>query len=196
MKIFNIIFTALFSSTFFIFSPVWAQLNSESVNTDQFNFVRFPPFSTLCIQEDATGYNWQNKKWIQTNFKPTNKYIIKKIEIEKYSGKDRSKSQLITCKNPSVIDVTQEGKKFTGFVDTCYEIKRMGEKASLFDNQMCSEYWQDGRLEKISCRDHSSPFYFEPDGSFIQFPWHTSLGKTDNEKDSLALSVGSCSQIR
>jgi hypothetical protein len=197
MKIFNIIFTALFSSTFFIVFPVWAQLNSESVKTDQVNFVRFPPFSTLCIQEDATGYNWQDKKWIQTNFKPTQKYIIKKIEIEKYlTEKDRSKNQLITCKNPSVMDFTSEGKKFSAFVDTCYEIKRMGEKAAIWDYQMCSEYWRDGRLEKISCRDHSAPFYFEPDGAFIQFPWHTSLEKTNKEKDSLVLSVGSCSQIR
>jgi hypothetical protein len=197
MKIFNIIFTALFSSIFFIVFPVWAQLNSASVNTDQVNFVRFPPFNTLCIQEDATGYDWRNKKWIQTNFKPTQKYIIKKIEIEKYlTEKDRSKNQLFLCKHPSLTDFTEDGKKFNAFVDTCYEIKKMGEKGTVLDHQMCSEYWKDGRLEKISCQDHSPQFYFEPDGSFIQFPWHTNLDNTNKEKDSLVLSVGSCSQIR
>jgi len=187
----------LLSSSFVLASSAWTQTPSSSGNTDQANFVRFPPSSILCIDDDATGYNWRNKKWVQTNFKEGSRYIVKKIEVEKYINRnDRGKNKILLCNDPKVWDISENGKKFTGSVDACYEIKSMGNEANFMDSRMCSEWWEDGKLDKISCRDHTPQLYFQPDGSFIRFPWHTDVSKLTEKKDSLAISVGSCSIIR
>jgi hypothetical protein len=163
------------------------------------NVTRFPPSSVLCIDEKSTGFNWRDRGWHQTNFIASNKYIIRKLDIDKY--KDRTteellKNQTFFCENPSFRASAEKGKNFSGWVKSCYEIKDMGTPPSMVDAQMCTELWRDGRLQKISCQNHMPPLYFNPEGSFIRFPWHTEVDKSLDKKDSLAISVGSCSIIK
>jgi hypothetical protein len=40
-------------------------------------------YSSICIEELSTGFNWQNKRWVQTNFKEET-YIVSRIPVEKY----------------------------------------------------------------------------------------------------------------
>ena len=188
---------ALLVSTLVLASTTWAQTPTQTASTDQANFLRFPPSSILCIDDDVTGYNWRNKKWVQTNFTEGSRYIIKKIEIEKYINRNyRAKNKILFCNDPKVWDISENGKKFTGSVEACYEIKSMGNEANFMDSRMCSEWWEDGKLEKISCQSHTPQLYFQPDGSFIRFPWHTDVSKPTEKKDSLVISVGSCSVIK
>jgi hypothetical protein len=168
-----------------------------NADTDQANLVRLPPSSILCIDDDATGFNWKNKKWVQINFKAGDRYIARKIEVEKYlKREDRSKNKLLLCDDPQVVDLTEKGKQFSGMVDACYEIKSMGRQADFFNSRSCSEWWQNGLLESVSCQKHTPQLYFHPDGSFIRYPWHTNISKSAEEKDSLVLSVGTCSTVR
>ncbi len=168
-----------------------------NANTDQANLVRLPPSSILCIDDAATGFDWKNKKWVQTNFKISERYIARKIEVEKYlKREDRSKNNFLLCDDPRVVDLTENGKQFSGIVDACYEIKSMGSQANIFDSRICSEWWKNGLLESVSCNKHTPQLYFHPDGSFIRYPWHTNISKSAEEKDSLVLSVGTCSTIR
>jgi hypothetical protein len=191
----QLISIALFLPTLLLAATAWSQALSSQVNTDQANLVRLPPSSILCIDDDATGFNWRNKKWVQTNFNSGSKFIIRKIEIDKYIKRDdRSKNNLLLCEDPNIWDVTQGKNKFSGSINACYEIKVMGEKGNALDSRSCSEWWQDGRLEKISCRDHTPQTFFKPDGSFIRYPWHSDLSQS-TEKASLHISVGTCSTI-
>jgi hypothetical protein len=163
------------------------------------NIVRFPPSSVLCMDEKSTGFNWRDRGWVQTNFAANSRFIIRKLDIAKYQNKsteEKWKNDVFFCENPTTAFTNEKDKKFNGVVKSCYEIKDMGSSATLTDSQMCSELWRDGQLQRISCRDHSPQFYFNPEGAFIRFPWHTDIDKSAAKKDSLALSVGSCSVIK
>lgn len=185
----------LFLPTLLLASPAWAQALSSQMNTDQANLVRLPPSSILCIDDEATGFNWRDKKWVKTNFASGSRFIIRKIEIDKYITKEnRLKNNLFLCDDPKIWDVTHGKNKFSGFINACYEIKSMGEKGDAADFSNCSEWWSNGNLEKISCKDHTPQTFFQPDGSFIRYPLYADLTQS-TEKASLHISVGRCSII-
>ena len=156
--------------------------------------------SVLCIEEKATGFDWKNQSWSQTNYKPAAKFVIRKLDPATYKDSDTrlSSETLFMCDAPEVSSIPRtlpKNKKFTGFIEACYEIKNMGEKAIPLSARTCSEYWKEGRLDTVSCREHFSPTYFQPDGAYIKYPWHQNIRKDVDKKDSLVLSVGSCSKI-
>ena len=87
------------------------------------------PFSLRCVEEKSTGFNWVNKEWVQTNFKPSS-YILSKLEPTSEPCED-FQNEL----SPSIERHTS--MKTTG----CYMLKQVGEKDSLGD--VCRESWME-----------------------------------------------------
>lgn len=183
-----------FTTAVFLFS---ASANNVFAAMDE-RMLLFPTGSVLCVEEQATGFNWKNKAWSQADFIPSTKFVIRKLEPQTYKDADtRFKSKnFILCDDPKVTPFPNAKKgKLSGLVTACYEIKRMGEEPNLFDYRSCTEEWSEGRLDRVSCDDHGRPTYFHPDGAYIAYPWHSDIRKDVDKKDSLLLSIGSCSRI-
>ncbi len=161
------------------------------------NIERLPTLNVLCVAEQSTGFDWRGNKWSKSNFIANRKYIITKIPREKYGSMNlKIQNQIIFCEEPKVLDVTKAGESFSGWVSACYQVKPMGEEShAALDANQCDEWWDKGRLKKISCQKHNPQLYFHPDGSYIRYPWHSDIEKISDAKDSLALEVGSCSRI-
>ena len=179
---------ALTGLAFFLSQPATAG-NDERL-------VLLPAKTTaLCLSEDSTGFDWRDKKWIHTRFKSGEKYIAKKIPIEMYETPEkRLANDLDFCNEAEATGRTTKGA-FTGFVEVCYEIKDMGSKGGVWASRTCTEFWEDGVLEKISCNEHNPQFFFLPEGAYISYPWHSNIDQTADAKDSLSIEVGVCSTI-
>ena len=150
-------------------------------------------YSSICVEEQSTGFNWQNKRWVQANFKEET-YIVSRIPLEKYqSFLEARANNLHLCS-----DKSKENSEFekTTFINECYSVTRIGQKPAITDSRMCTEIWESKRLVTIQCSDHSSKFHFQPTGNFIKQPWHSDLRSDEQSKDSLALSVGKCTSIQ
>lgn len=151
--------------------------------------------TALCVSEQSTGFDWNDRKWVHKKFKGGDKYLAKKISFEKYDTPEKKQSNdLHLCEEPRVRGSTKS-EQFFGFVEACYEIKEMGRKSDILSRAMCDEMWVDGKLKKISCERHTPHFYFLPEGAFIVYPWHSDIDQTKNSKDSLSIDVGICSKI-
>jgi hypothetical protein len=150
-------------------------------------------YSTVCVEEQSTGFNWQNKRWVQTNFKEDT-YIVSRIPLEKYqSFLEARANNLHLCS-----DKSKENSEFekTTFINECYSVTRIGQKPAFTDSRMCIEMWESKRLISVECDKHSSKLTFQPTGNFIKQPWHSDLRSDVQNKDSLALSVGKCTSIQ
>lgn len=178
-----------------------ASIEIALAETDE-RLLLFPANSSvLCIEEQATGFSWRNKAWTQTNYRPDAKFVARKLDPETY--KDRATGRatglgVIFCKDPTIFPIPfdlPKNRKFSGYIGACYEIKDMGSEAHALSRRNCSEYWDDGRIITITCSDHNPPTHFHPDGAYIRYPWHANIDKDADKKDSLILSVGSCSKI-
>lgn len=149
-------------------------------------------YSLLCVDEDATGYNWVNKKWVRTSFK-SEKYVVTRIEPTKYSSTAVARTNnLFLCEDKSKDDLNLSNMTA---LYACYSISSLGEKPGPMDARMCSEIWEKGNLTQVHCNEHSGQFSFEPNGNFIRKPWHSDARSSETKKDSLVLSVGKCSTI-
>jgi hypothetical protein len=178
-----------------------ASIGVSLAQTDE-RLLLFPANSSvLCIEERATGFNWRNKAWTQANYRPDTKFVIRKLDPETYKDiatRTATGSGVLFCKDPMIFPTPYDlpkNRKFSGYIGACYEIKDMGSEAHAFSRRTCSEYWDEGRITQISCNDHNPQAYFHPDGAYIRYPWHTDIDKDADKKDSLILSVGSCSKI-
>jgi hypothetical protein len=150
-------------------------------------------YSSICVEEQSTGFNWQNKRWVQTNFKEDT-YIVSRIPLEKYqSTLEARANKIYLCS-----DKSKENSEFekTAFVNECYSVTKIGQKPTLLDSNMCTEIWESKRLITVQCDKHSSKLTFQPTGNFIKQPWHSDLRSDEQNKDSLALSVGKCTSIQ
>jgi len=148
-------------------------------------------FTSLCIEEDSTGFLWRNNHWKQTRF-TTSKYLYKKI-----------KSPNQYCKNTKIeISKWDKDKKYITVVFSkgCYEIGEFGSKYKR--TEQCDELWYlhpNGRTELnfVRCIDVE----FQPDGNFARSNNHTQFndfdifGKKRKTKDSLFVSHGKCSRL-
>ena len=135
-------------------------------------------YTSLCIDDDATGYSWKNGDWSRTNFIPA-KYIVKKFPYSKSSLCDINKA-------------AYKDKRTYG----CYALKSFGEEFNMLSYELCNEYWTDGALFKVRC--NTSVFghiiEFQPNGVFR-------MSKTDRGlnysklKDDMFVSHGKCSTM-
>jgi hypothetical protein len=40
-------------------------------------------FKSVCVEEDAAGFNWENSKWVSAIFKVNKRLVIQKINASK-----------------------------------------------------------------------------------------------------------------
>lgn len=148
-------------------------------------------YSVLCVEEQAVGFNWDNKRWTRANFKGQT-LLVSRVPADKYlNEKDRS-FEVLLCEDRRAKDQTFDK---VSFVHACYTMIQMGNKPNFLDSQMCVETWEGNKLARVNCENHSSKFAFEPAGGFIKQPWHMDVRSEEASKDSLSLGVGKCSPI-
>ena len=147
-------------------------------------------YSAIYIEEQATGFNWDNKSWVKANFKGET-HIVSRIPLEKY--KEATDNNFLMCSDKSSTNRSYE--KYD-YVYECYSVLKSGAKPTMLDSRMCTEVWENKKLLYVGCSDHSSKFNFQPAGNFIKQPWHADLRSDEPYKDSLILSVGKCTPIQ
>lgn len=150
-------------------------------------------YSVICVEEQATGFNWQNRRWVQTNFK-TDTYVVSRIPADKYRTLVEAKANTILFCSDKSSDNNSYGT--SNYVHECYSVSKLGSKLSVLDSNMCLEVWENKKLVSVSCSNHSSKLAFEPAGGFIKQPWHSDVRLDEQQKDSLILSVGKCTPIQ
>lgn len=147
-------------------------------------------YTALCIEKGSTGFNWENGKWVQTNFKPE-KYLIERVEIVD----SNEKSSICLDKYKSTdLSVLGSFKKDKG----CYGIRDFGTEIKNHRYRLCPEsYRKKGstwELQWVGC----GGWKFLPNGPFHRTEWKGIVldPKPENDyKPSLAISHGTCSKL-
>jgi hypothetical protein len=72
-------------------------------------------------------------------------------------------------------------------------VKEFGQPTLPMKAEMCVEEFEKTKIKQVDC----SGFIFKPDGSFMQSQTTVDLNPSpkDDYKDSLALTVGTCSTL-
>lgn len=141
----------------------------------------------ICVREQSTGFNWENGRWVRTNFKPGNQFLIQRLNLEAYASKP-------TLEQPALCQIEPVRQIGTTKISKgCYQINDVGEPPVIFLSEMCDEIVEGKQIVSIQCRKIT----FNPDGGFIELPWHADISTSprNNRKDSLVLSVGKCSRL-
>ena len=155
-------------------------------------------YTSVCVGEKSTGFNWENYDWKKVNFIPE-KYIAQKVDATEdsfsfcFDTKNRFDAYLLWGEK-SIPTLITYG---------CYEIKGFGVDRGI--PRDCEEKWttypkedeeinpKTRNLESVSC--YSEDFLFAPNGWFYRSHIHSDLEATDDKKDSLTVTVGKCSTL-
>lgn len=150
------------------------------------NIANSQPFAqvvAVCTRELATGFNWENGKWVQANFPSGRKTIVRKIDTSYFT------------KNPDELRPSEcmpSGKRIEDpyYKEGCYLIENEGIKKSVIFAEKCTEIIQGNKIHSVQCRNMT----FNPDGQFVIKPLHANIEDNPSEgyKDSLVISVGRC----
>ena len=143
------------------------------------------PFKSLCIAEQATGFNWKEGGWILQRY-IEKKYILQKLDYEREIAAAKFVDRPQLCTKPKVTVYEKHA-----WVSACYIFNEWGEAPSLMINaQDCDESYVDDKLVAIKCQNIGR---FKPNGLFVKFPSSESLDLSNSiTKDSMVLSVGKC----
>jgi len=162
---------------------VWSQVDRQKGIID--------PFTSICIEDKSTGFNWENRGWVAVKFVADEKFIVQKIPPAEY--KPANGMWHMSCESRQDFNPGNGGKKVTF---GCYNVRKFGRELMPFSSDMCMEIWDGSTLEEINCSKTDPPFFFLPDGAFIRYPRRASIDLStnpkDNYKDSLSLAVGKC----
>jgi hypothetical protein len=146
-----------------------------------------PHFKSVCVQEKATGFSWTAGAWKQANFVPDRKLLIQKIDFAANAVRPITERQML-CRAPESTDLA-----LSIVTQACYIVKEFGSPTLPTDGEMCYESFQGRVLKSVTCRRIT----FLPNGPYIELPWHMEIDPKpkDNYKDSLMLSVGTCTTL-
>ncbi len=168
-------------------SPAFAQITDPKVF-----------FTSMCITEKSTGFNWKQGRWEYTRFKET-KYIIEKLQPEEFkTGASIPKSG--DCKS----ELEKKDARFFddwGYSYGCYNLREFGDPFYSHRSHVCSERWKgkapNRALESVDCVGSPEPITFAPNGWFHRASIHGYIENRpkDDYKDSLAVEVGKCAVI-
>ncbi len=147
------------------------------------------PFTSLCIADSSTGFNWVNGKWIRNDYNPE-RYILQKIDYENQMKAADTLDRPITCDEPSGSVVSSE----RAVVKACYSFRKFGSKSIILSqSQNCYESFKGGDLDLIQCPGIGN---FKPNGLFVKLPSFISMDLSNQkEKDSIVIDVGSCAVL-
>ena len=137
---------------------------------------------SLCKEKDSTGYNWKNREWVKTNYKPE-ELIIRKIP---YKDIDKSEPYMNAC-----ADIDNKKNIYR-----CYSVKSFGEEDSWSNNRLCREQSYDNKLLSVVCEFWwGTTTRFLPNGLFVRTHLIPDLDSEIDKKDSMMLSHGLCGTI-
>lgn len=157
-------------------------------------------FTSLCISESSTGFNWEKNAWKAVNFKAGTKHLITKVnpnEARNYECTDTK-----NLEDDSYFTNSNNEPKLVR--EGCYVIKEFGLDTLEYKKD-CLEVWstfprgsddinpKTKKLESVQCWDDG--FYFSPNGLFQTSYVHGDVSNYSNYKDSLTVSVGKCSTL-
>ena len=152
-------------------------------------------FTSLCIAEKSTGFNWENNDWKIRTFVPE-KYVIKKVDATKYRS-----SCPYTLEAPYFDFYHEESSTLETY--GCYKEKDFGSEIESRFADECRETWitypkddsetppKTKLLEGVYCGD----IQFSPNGWFHKSHVYSSLRNVDVYKDSITVTVGKCSTL-
>ena len=137
---------------------------------------------SLCKEKESTGFNWENREWVKTNYKPE-ELIIKKLP---YKDIDKSEPYMNAC-----ADIDNKKNIYR-----CYSVKSFGEEDSWSKNRLCREVYYEKELSAVACEFWwGTETRFLPNGLFVRTHLIPNLESEVDEKDSMMLSHGMCATI-
>jgi hypothetical protein len=148
-----------------------------------------PKGSSLCIEEQSTGFAWRGGNWIGVDF-ASSKFIVKKIDPVKGWGNcvlEEPKDDTVNPNHPTL--------------SRCYNVREFGGEYNPLDSRFCTEFYSgEGdffKLTHIICTDGTRRLVFKPDGWFHRGHTHEQIGNNpkDDYKDSLTIVVGHCATM-
>lgn len=144
-------------------------------------------FTSLCVEDVSTGFDWQDDRWVQRTF-TTRQHIVQRIDE---SNEIASNCYAGIASNPRVAS----GASSMG----CYSIRLMGEESRWTNVWPCFEnnIGRGGQpFDSVICMETTHPFRMEPNGEFVITQNVAIPDYEDREiRDSIAISVGKCSVI-
>lgn len=172
-----------------IFISIIIFFNSNLTFAKDTKLIMLEPFSSLCISEGATGFNWKNGDWHQVNFK-NEKWVVKKISKEKEK-----------CGHLDIVIFLFKSGDVSYSEQFCYSVKQFNSEYEF--QTKCYEWYRDNgygtvKIQRKNCTREN--FYFKPNGRFQTAKVDSMLGDEPNDKwpdyaDSLSLHHGYCSKL-
>ena len=147
------------------------------------------PFTSRCSETEATGFNWENGKWVQVNFAPAT-LLVHKFDPARHGGE----TNICDSLEPDDPLVMSEFATLPG----CYSFGDANEDP-LFE--WCEEFYDridsQWRLNSVNCPLIGRQLSFKPDGAFVYVINAANLSDKpeDDYKDSLKLSQGRCRRV-
>jgi len=138
----------------------------------------------FCNGAQATGFNWENGRWVESSFM-TRSYVITKIPMP--YGHSSCKF-FVEQAEPDAVGDTY------AFLSRCYRVKDMNEDGQGFE-RACREIYDSSRnLTYVNCNEGLSSIKFDPNGEFI-YTMDTMFAENNGSRDSLVMMIGRCSEI-
>lgn len=135
-----------------------------------------------CIEEESTGFYWEDNKWVNSNFQEQS-YIVQK--------EDDRKCNSLKKRNFKASDKLN-------IKAACYNIRKKGTEYKDYTNEVCYEDWikRNGQyyLTFISC----GKMGMEPNGKFMKTNFNPSpyivknAISSDDIKEPQMISHGKC----
>ena len=151
----------------------------------------------ICIADQATGFNWENGRWVRTQFKEET-YVVSKVEPPKDLAEAQSSGRLLAFLACGSLRDEWPADDNHKIYSTCLMSHEMGRKNPNFmgcTEMHTKEVGTDTWVVTFACGD--SNFYFERNGHFHLGTVHGSVRAKpeDDYKDSLVISVGRCAGL-
>ena len=169
------------------------------------------PFESMCTSNGATGFNWDKNHWRQTDFK-LKKFLVKKIKntsINKVNIKDDYEKYFLasTCKEHvnekplvdkeagityySVCISTKDVDSKFWHPNKCYETHYSDDFGAEFEQFLNHK----GKI-KFTCETGiTTNLVFAKNGNFTEIKSHADIFEPTDQKESLAITIGTCSDI-
>lgn len=153
----------------------------------------------ICEEKSSIGFDWKNGKYKQTRFTEDKYRFIKMEHRPDQSGNscgpdDRGND----CRCQWLLRISQRhfDYEFDGelmMTNRCYFFEYNGSSKSI----LCKEFYDDGRVDKITCDTENITFH--PEQLFLTTPSVASknvdLFPKDDYKDSFVISHGTCRRL-
>jgi hypothetical protein len=148
-------------------------------------------FSSLCVEQQATGFAWKTGKWVPASF-TADRYVVEKLD----PGGRGCTAALATGPHARLI-----GKTFAVTMG-CYSIRPVDRALAVGDGEACKEAWMVKdrvlTLVTVSCYVGQQTVIFDPEGNFhlSSVSTDTRDAPTGSSKDTLYVSYGTCALVK